>query len=375
MRLGTIQPDPEEQIRRHIRLLNHNGYGITELRTFESRPMVAYADSEESVVSLTCQIHRKVSGIYIGVQPRIVDLFDYAPNCWQLAQGEPKSNCACDKDIEYLTTVFFYIDVVSPDRNKGHPASDAELQNTLEVAGLFCGQDTMNSSSTICSSGNGHYVLASLVPVSIDSDEIAAQFKQFCQNMAQKVVSQVPGVKIDPVYNLSRVMRLMGTINRKGKALPDRPHRRAFFETDLFFTKSYALAQMILNTEVEYSPQKEAALSDIIKCNLEKVEDCEFIQWCRIHPLNVTEPQWFALITNLAHLDGGPKLIHAISALDMFRYDYQRTQSVILRVLRRGYNPTTCEKLRTAGFFCHKLNSCPVRAPMYLATLHAKYNR
>lgn len=49
------------------------------------------------------------------------------------------------------------------------------------------------------------------------------------------------------------------------------------------------------------------------------------------------------MITNLAQLDGGPKLIHEISRLDMFRYNYQQTQRLIERVQDRGYGPTSCK--------------------------------
>jgi hypothetical protein len=85
--------------------------------------------------------------------------------------------------------------------------------------------------------------------------------------------------------------------------------------------------------------------------------------------MDVTEPQWFAMITNLAHLEGGPKLIHEISRLDMFRYDYQQTQRLIERVQGRGYSPANCKTIRNNGFYCVKFGQCQVKAPMYLTRL------
>lgn len=38
------------------------------------------------------------------------------------------------------------------------------------------------------------------------------------------------------------------------------------------------------------------------------------------------------MITNLVYLEGGPELVHEISRLDMFRYDYQQTQRLIEQV-------------------------------------------
>ena len=76
----------------------------------------------------------QVSGIYVGVQPRPLDQFDEAPNCWKAARSAPKSNCACDRDIEFITACFFDIDVISEERMKGHPASDVELKRSYHAA-------------------------------------------------------------------------------------------------------------------------------------------------------------------------------------------------------------------------------------------------
>ena len=62
--------------------------------------------------------------------------------------------------------------------------------------------------------------------------------------------------------------------------------------------------------------------SNEIVCDLAKIESCEFIKWCRKYPMDVSEPLWFAMVTNLAQLKGEPELFHEISCLDMFRYNY-----------------------------------------------------
>jgi len=374
MRLINTNSDPSDETYRHVQLLNHSDYGITELRTFAPRPMVAYAENEEIVVRLANQMNGRVPGIYIGVQPRSVDLLKWAYNCWEPACGGPDSNCARDLHIEYVTTIFFDIDVVSAARQQGYPASENELEASLEVARLLSCRSELALCSTICCSGNGHYVLVRLEPIPVKSYEIAFQLKQFCGKLAQEVASQVPGIRIDPVYNLSRVMRLMGTVNYKGNVVPGRPHRRAHFVTEPLFTKSLALSKMILNTKVEYRPKK-AFLTGTIKCDLAKIEACEFVRWCRNYPTKVTEPQWFAMMMNLAYLEGGEELIHEISALDMFRYDYGRTQLAIDRILHWGYCPTSCEGLKSVGFYCDKMNSCRVKAPMNLTTLRCRYSR
>ena len=360
---------PEDAIRLHRRLLGHEGFGVTELRSFGPKPSVAYTDNDEATVRLALERDGRVPGIYIGVQPRPLELFDKAPNGWRPALTKPDSNCACDTDIEFITACFFDIDIISISRTKGHPASDKELQKSFGAAELLIRENELADNATICCSGNGHYVLTPIVPIQIDSDDIAGRFRLFCQQQAKTISDNLSGVKIDPVYNLSRVMRLMGTLNGKGQPTPDRPHRRAHFMTEPVLERSMALHHMILNTEPTISPKKSTPSLDTMKCDLSKIEACEFIKCCKKHPLDITEPQWFAMITNLACLQEGPKLIHEISQLDMFRYDYQQTQRLIDRVLKRGYSPTNCKTIRNYDFYCQKFGICPVRAPMYLTQL------
>jgi len=375
MQSKKIQIELQTLLRQHIRLLGHNGCGVTELRTFDKKPLVAYADNEDDIVRLAMELDGKVSGIYIGVQPRPPEFFDKAPNCWKPALSAPESNCACDRDIEFITTCFFDIDVVSDKRAKEYPASDVELQQSLQAANLLSRENGLALSSTVCCSGNGHYVIAPILPISVDDSDIPAKFKHFCCQLAGRIAKQVSGVRVDPVYNLSRVMRLIGTVNRKGQATKERPHRRAHFVTEPVPAKSMALHLMILNTEITCPSRDNNSSTGTIKCALSKIEKCEFIKWCRKYPMDVSEPQWFAMITNLAYLKDGPKLIHDISSLDMFRYDYQQTQRLIERIQESGYSPTNCTTIKNNGFYCPKLGQCQVKAPMFLTHLFSIWKR
>ena len=157
-----LAPESERAIWSHLALLGHDSLGVTELRVFEPRPQVAYADSVDDVVRLCRQMDDNATGIYVGVQPRPAHLFDQAPNRWVPAHGGHDGNCARDVDIEYITALFFDIDVVSPQRAQGHPASQEELRRSLHVAERLARQDGLALSSTLCCSGNGHYVLASI---------------------------------------------------------------------------------------------------------------------------------------------------------------------------------------------------------------------
>lgn len=107
MRNARAYAQIADAIRKHIRLLGHFGFGVTELRVFDPMPLVAYDYNEDDAVRLCLEMEGKTSGIFVGVQPRPPHLFDLAPNCWKPARSGPNSNCACDNDIEFITTVFF----------------------------------------------------------------------------------------------------------------------------------------------------------------------------------------------------------------------------------------------------------------------------
>jgi hypothetical protein len=146
---------------------------------------------------------------------------------------------------------------------------------------------------------------------------------------------------------------------------------------------SMVLHHMILNTEVEQPHNSVKPLPKGIRCDLSKLQNCQFVQWCREYPNQVSEPLWWGLITNLAHLEGGPELIHEISALDKCRYDYYNTQRVIQRVIDTGYKPVLCKTLvgeamscpGRGRFQCSRISQCPAKAPMYMATLRTIYKR
>jgi len=370
--------DVGAEIRRQRRILGHEGYGVTEFRTLGLlAPMVAYTDNDDDAVRLCLEKDGKTN-IYIGAQPRPAHEFDLAPNRWVPARGGSSGNCARDDDIEYVTTLAWDLDVGSRQRQMGHPASDEELERTLFAARLLSQHEGLTLCSAIVCTGNGHQLWAPVIPISVDGPQVALQFKRLCEQIAAEVAGKVDGVRIDPIYNLSRVARVAGTWNLKGQPLPDRPHRRACFVMEPPLGRSLALHYMLRNIEVNQVEENHRGLPTGLKCDLARIEECEFIQWCRRHANEVSEPAWFALISNLAPLDAGFELIHAISALDGGRYDYADTQRLVERVLREGYKPASCKTIMSPGmvrlgrevFRCSRIGNCPARAPMYMAVHH-----
>lgn len=363
--IDRTDPIDAQAIRYHYFLLGHQGFGATELRVFDGKSMVAYVDNPEDMVHLCRQMQDR-KGIYVSVQPRCPSLFDHAPNRWRPARDKQGSYCGGNKDIEYITCCFWDIDVVSEHRPE-HPASDEELRSSLAAARRLAKEDELSLNSVICCSGNGHYVLAPLVPLEIADDETLVKYKLFCQRLRHRVSGQVKQVRLDNVFDGARVMRVMGTMNRKGLPVPERPHRRACFVSEPHVSRSMTLHEII--DHIEIPPAKDIEINVMVS-DIGKLEQCGFIRFCRDKPQEVTEPQWFGLITNLVHLEGGIAQIHEISRLDKTRYDFHYTQYVIQRVLDKGYKAIGCkqlltEEVRKQGYDCELCDRCEVKAPMY----------
>ena len=95
------------------------------------------------------------------------------------------------------------------------------------------------------------------------------------------------------------------------------------------------------------------------------LKNCAFIQHCRDHPVNLLEPLWYAMITNLAGTRGGAALIHELSRPDP-RYDQVATNAKIAQAQHSGTGPISCATLLEWGFACPQRGSCPAKCPQSL---------
>jgi len=90
------------------------------------------------------------------------------------------------------------------------------------------------------------------------------------------------------------------------------------------------------------------------------IMECEFIKWCKEEPEKVSEPLWFALISNLVCVrPGGYSLSHELSK-GYPGYSQSETNAKIHRALD-GPGPHTCEYIQQNGYKCKKV--CSVKAP------------
>ena len=115
-------------------------------------------------------------------------------------------------------------------------------------------------------------------------------------------------------------------------------------------------------------PEAEAAPVER-KCGTEKgieqvFRSCVFMQHCRDDAAFLSEHDWYAMITNLAPLEGGTDMIHRLSS-GYPGYSEGATQKKINHFLESGTSPITCRTIAEKGFKCPKFASgvCPVRSP------------
>lgn len=95
---------------------------------------------------------------------------------------------------------------------------------------------------------------------------------------------------------------------------------------------------------------------------------CQFLQHCKRNAKTLSEPDWYAMITNLAVFEGGEDAIHKLSK-PYPKYNAQHTQSKIDHFFKSGTKPITCAKIAERGFVCPKMKdgSCRCKAPAGLA--------
>ncbi|MEZ6101709.1 MAG: hypothetical protein R3E01_22475 [Pirellulaceae bacterium] len=134
---------------------------------------------------------------------------------------------ATTTDHDILRRRWLYIDL-DPRRPSGISSSDAELKNTIEASNFAVevGKQLGFYEPIISMSGNGCHVMYPIdFPNNSESDQLVARL---LGHFSDNVTREFPNVLVDQsVKNAARIARLYGTTARKGKDMPDRPHRRS----------------------------------------------------------------------------------------------------------------------------------------------------
>ncbi len=207
-------------IREGLDLLVPNGT-IVELRALRTSQGVVsgYFSDLERLAQEADRLSGSAEGVYITANPVTPDLLARASN---RTKGYAK-HVTGDRDIARRTRLIIDIDPVRP---SGISATEQEHRAALERAGEVesrLGREGWPE-PIIIDSGNGALLLYG---IDLPNDEANGHIIRRCLQALDLLFSD-QSVAIDTaVFNAARLIRVPGTLNTKGDAVPDRPHRLA----------------------------------------------------------------------------------------------------------------------------------------------------
>ena len=235
-RIKKLQDDQVErqrriaEARRSLELLHEAGsvFEIRALHVGRVKTVSGYFDDLEAAAQAACDVDgRKAVGVYVTLNPCNPALLSRAKN--RLVDW-PKVTTT-DADITRRRWLFIDID---PTRPSGICSTDGEKQTAKLLAADI--EEALRSRGwsypLLADSGNGCYLL---YRVDLPNDaETAALMKAFYRGLNEvlgKYDPSQPHSKIDDdVFNAARILRIGGTLNRKGDSTEDRPHRLCVYQ-------------------------------------------------------------------------------------------------------------------------------------------------
>lgn len=164
----------------------------------------------------------------------------------------------------------------------------------------------------------------------------------------------------DPMcQNESRCMRLPGFNHCKGDPVPVQV---VLFHPERKYTQDELAAHLpkVEMKHLEKLKGTEKGLSIVMR-------ECDFLKHCESDAATLSEIDWYAMITELANLEGGVEMIHKLSA-GYPKYNETETIDKINHFIKSGTRPMTCRTISEKGFKCPKLETgeCECKAPAAL---------
>ena len=242
--MKELRPDPEA-IRATYRWLAHAEHGVSELRVI--RPGkgivgIGFFDDEDAFVS-ECVRTNTAGNVYVGIQPRPRRLLDQAPN----AVRPLKSGAGC-KDIEVVTATVIDLDPVRPKDTASTEDELAAAVQTADAAAAWA-EGTGVARPARMMSGNGTQLWFAVPPIPLDDDNrdtVQANLKAFEADLRDQVESE--RIKVDSIHDVARIIKVVGTVSRKGEHGSERPHRVSLALDGLERTEDPDLRARLLRT-------------------------------------------------------------------------------------------------------------------------------
>ena len=218
--------------------------------------------------------------------------------------------------------------------------------------------------SVVVNSGYGiHAYWLFREPWTLENAEERNQATELLRSL-QAVIKHNASLKnweIDTTSDLSRVLRLPGTMNHKLKTLVP--------------------CKVVQQSDVRYNPDDIEELLPPVQENSngareEKfkrlptdgpasimLKNCMFMKHCQLNAASLKYDEWLAMLTNIVRSSDGIQAAHDISSLDTARYNQKSTDKKINQALQ-AMNPQTCDYIRsTISFQGCPQNGCGIQSP------------
>lgn len=210
---------------------------------------------------------------------------------------------------------------------------------------------------SIVYTGNGiHVIIMTDDPFHYDDyfNETRALYKALCGdiNVALKIAG-LTGQADSSVWSGARLLRCPNTKNIK----PNKTEKNAIFLVNKLAPQEYALE---VKAGVPFMEVGDDYMSHTMFKRLHPpdpksvIEGCDFLKWCRDNQNEVSEPQWYGMISILAHLPDGRELCHDFSK-DHEDYNPDMTNHKVEQALAFS-GPRTCHNISTLWDGCP---ACP----------------
>lgn len=184
-------------------------------------------------------------------------------------------------------------------------------------------------------------------------DKHRHQYKAMCGKVNQALYMHGLDGTVDvSVFSGARLLRLPNTFNRK----PDKPERMAKLINGNIELVDFDMADKSGLPKVaegqHIHPNAYAKFPEPDPKGVQ--ENCEFLKWAYNHQADVTEPQWYAMLSIVGRLPDGQKLVHDYSRQHP-KYDVDDTNYKYQQALDAS-GPRKCESISTLWDGC---SSCP----------------
>ena len=395
----------KEHLRATYAMLAHQT--PVELRIFPKNgyPVVETDSTEDELIPISERWNGKAQ-IYCGMRERRAGFLD----------DKPKGKAGDENDVVAVALTVVDIDPIRAEGFAKQATTDEELAYALKASEHLArwheARGFLRPSRAM--SGNGVQLWLPFPRWEV-TEENRAVIPERLKNFEQECRDALPNdlrekFTIDSIHDLPRIIKVIGTTSVKGDNTPERPHRVSYWVDDErsplkigrqedekfleYLQTAVSLASLAKQSASVYSQPRQPELkaqtgretapktsekrktSDRASTTTQHTssaspqreldwQECEFLQECWDNATSLSEPLWYAMLSNLSRFGNeGRQLAHQLSkpypgysASEMDKkFDHAFTAS----------GPMTCNEITNKGFRCPSLRRCKANAPASL---------